>query len=116
MMFVENISFHEFQTRAGHSQSSQGDGCGWFATRDRQVLGRILLDAERSEFRIGILRRTDRDWRERELGDGYGEYDDAEAVLLQYLENGIAGKIVTVTKTPLIAKYGKGSRAGAEPS
>ena len=83
-MEVEPITFAAFTSlySGGQLLSDNGnDGCAWYATADRSVLGRIVFDHGASGFRYTVLRVPRIRWELNESLRTFGRLEDAELAL-----------------------------------
>jgi hypothetical protein len=118
-MEIEAIPFSAFQALISctHALREPGnDGCGWYATTNRRVAGRIYIDAKTEQFHATVLHFVKAGWDVTELRCGCNAFDEAERALLQAMRE-LTGKRVTVKETPMRLRYGRGrtSRPTAGP-
>jgi hypothetical protein len=101
-MEIEAIPFSAFQslTSCTHAlREPDNDGCGWYATTDRRVAGRIYISAATEQFCSTVLHFVRAGWDVKELRRGYDSLDDAEAALFRSMTE-LIGKPVAVKVMP----------------
>jgi hypothetical protein len=105
-MQVESIPYSAFHSLTSCTQAlrkPENPGCGWYATMNRRVAGRIYFDAKRDEFFLTVLHFVRAGWEVHEVRDHYASFDDAEAAIIRAM-TALSGKQVTLKSMPPLEK------------
>lgn len=114
-MEIEQIPFSAFQslTSCTHAlRKPQNDGCGWYATTDRRVAGRIYFDADEEQFRVTVLNFVRAGWDVEESSQRFASFDEAEAAVIRLMTAHL-GQPVTLVDVPFRLRFGKGQSRNA---
>jgi hypothetical protein len=109
-MEIEPICFSSFLsfTSGTHALcNTENVGCGWYATIDRRVAGRIYFNPTTEQFCATVLHVVRAGWNVKELKVGFNTFNEAEIAIVQAMTE-YRGKPVTLREVPARLRFGKG--------
>lgn len=118
-MVIEPVPHSAFVslTSCGHAlKDAENPGCGWYATTDRRVAGRIFLDHREEKFRISVLHFVKAGWEIREPHLSFSSFDEAQTALVESMSRLSVGKPITLKDVTPRVRFGKGRSANASNS